>query len=61
MYPDLQYHAVPEVVEKHHVSNGSAVKLEGCFQDDAGGRATGHSRKITSVGKHMMALVGNVL
>ena len=24
MYPDLQYLALPEVVEEHHASNGSA-------------------------------------
>ena len=34
MYPDLQYLAVPEVVEEHHASNGSAGELEECFQDD---------------------------
>ena len=34
MHPDLQYHAVSGVVEEHHVPDGSAGELEGCFQDD---------------------------
>ena len=34
MYPDLQYHAVPVVVEEHYASNGSAGELGESFHDD---------------------------
>ena len=33
MFPDLQYHAVPEMVEEHPASNGSVTKLKERFPD----------------------------
>ena len=43
MYPDLQYHAVPEVVEEHPASNGSVRKLEERLLDVR--RWDGHGRR----------------
>ena len=60
MYPDLQCHAVPEVVEEHQSPTGvrrswkgvfKMVVLESSWEEEgqdcsrSGGRATGHSRK----------------